>query len=124
MIGEKYGFLEIVEEAGTDKYHIKQVKVKCVCGKEKVVAYSALKKGQVKSCGCKRSELIKRYSKNSKVKRTELSVSFIKKRIEFLREEIAYLKGKTPNNMTKSEYLDFYMTNARICELQNLIMEE
>ena len=48
----------------------------------------------------------------------------IKLRIEDLRKSLEYLKGKTPKDMKKAEYLNFYMTNARICELQDLIGEE
>jgi hypothetical protein len=48
----------------------------------------------------------------------------IKLRIEDLRKSLEYLQGKTPKDMKKAEYLHFYMTNARICELQDLIGEE
>ena len=123
MIGEKHGFLKIIEDMGSDKYHIKQVKVVCDCGKEKVVAYSSLKQGKVRSCGCKRAEL--RGETGFKRRETkELTIGVVKNRINFLRNSLEYLKGKTPKEMTKAEYLDFYMTNARICELQELIGEE
>lgn len=48
----------------------------------------------------------------------------IKLRIEYLRDSIKHLRGKTPKEMNKVEHFQFYMTNARICELQDLIGEE
>lgn len=48
----------------------------------------------------------------------------IKLRIEDLRDSIKHLKGKTPKEMNKGEHYLFYTTNARICELQDLIGEE
>lgn len=48
----------------------------------------------------------------------------IKERIEKLRDSIQYLQGKTPKEMDKTQHFHFYMTNARICELQDLIGEE
>lgn len=123
MIGEKYGFLKITEDMGSDKYHIRQVKVVCDCGKEKVVSYSSLKQGKVRSCGCKRAELRGNVSYTKK-ETDMLTVSYIKNRIKYLQEKLEYLHGKTPKEMTKAEYLDFYMTNARIVELQDLIGEE
>lgn len=42
----------VVEFAGWTKNHLRLYKVKCDCGKEKVVYKCALDRGQSKSCGC------------------------------------------------------------------------
>ena len=122
MIGEKYGYLTIVGDAGSDKYHIKQVNCVCVCGKEKTVAYSSLKSGKVKSCGCKRAELRGKVD-NKNVKR-ELSYGLVKEKIEELREGLKPIAHKTPDAMTKAEHIQFYTHTFAICVLEDLIEGE
>lgn len=122
MIGEKYGYLTIVGDAGSDKYHIRQVICMCVCGKEKTVAYSSLKSGKVKSCGCKRAELRGKVS-NRREKR-ELTRELIQEKIEELREGLKPIVGKTPDMLTKAEHIQYYSHTFAICVLQDLIEEE
>lgn len=60
VVGEIYNRFTIIEnlpskKAGNSYY--KMVKVRCQCGNEKEVSYKAIKKGDIKSCGCLLSEL-------------------------------------------------------------------
>lgn len=122
MIGERYGYLTIVGDAGSDKYHIKQVHCVCVCGKEKTVAYSSLKAGRVKSCGCKRAEL--RGDVNIRKEKRELTYELVKEKIQELRDGLKPIAYKTPDMLTKAEHIQYYTHTFAICVLQDLIEEE
>lgn len=50
--GDKFGLLTIIEHSHKDKAKRSFFNCKCDCGNEKVVAGSALKGGNTKSCGC------------------------------------------------------------------------
>jgi hypothetical protein len=63
ITGQKYGRLIVLEFAGTHKRNALW-KCRCECGNEKVIAGRNLKNGNVKSCGCLRSE--KTISRNYK----------------------------------------------------------
>ena len=55
LTGQQFGYLIIIEFAGIHKRNA-QWKCRCECGNEKVVMGHNLKSGNVKSCGCLRSE--------------------------------------------------------------------
>ena len=57
VTGQRWGRLVALEKVTTTTKNY--WKVKCDCGKEKVVAYHSLIKGDTKSCGCLRSEVSK-----------------------------------------------------------------
>lgn len=52
LLGQVFGRLLVIQEAGTDKHGASLWLCRCTCGKEKVVQRGALKSGRVKSCGC------------------------------------------------------------------------
>jgi hypothetical protein len=61
-VGEQFGFWETVEDSrvlptGNCGLRTAYVRVRCVCGTEKVVVATCLRRGESKSCGCKRAEL-------------------------------------------------------------------
>lgn len=109
--GMKYGYLTVLEELPKSK-----VKVKCDCGNEKTIDKSNLLHS-TRSCGCQKYDWRKDYYKEQ----PKITVDYIEKRIEELRESISNLKGKTPDKMNKVEYLSFIVTNSRIIELQHLL---
>lgn len=57
VVGEKYGYMEIIGDAPKKGAH-RQVAVRCICGTEKIVGLSTLRVGDAKSCGCKKVEAI------------------------------------------------------------------
>ena len=58
-IGEKFGRLSTLAEAkNTRKDNHRYVHVECECGSKKIVRYDSLKAGQIRSCGCLKSDLI------------------------------------------------------------------
>lgn len=59
MIGERFGRLVVTLEAGQDKYSSWLYLCKCDCGKDKVAAGWLLRRGDIKSCGCYRAEVLK-----------------------------------------------------------------
>lgn len=59
LTGCKFGRLQVLEQAGTDKNSHTMWRCKCDCGKETKVSSWNLKKGISKSCGCYRKERLK-----------------------------------------------------------------
>lgn len=57
QIGEKLGRLTVIADAGRTEQQTKLFLCKCDCGKEKIVAGVRLRSGNVRSCGCLRSEV-------------------------------------------------------------------
>lgn len=58
--GERYGRLVVVEHAGKDKRGKHLWRCKCDCGNEKVVVADNLSSGKSNSCGCLKTEFLKR----------------------------------------------------------------
>jgi hypothetical protein len=56
VIGEVWGRLTIIADAGKTERRIKLVKCRCSCSNhnEIIVQYNSLKRGLTKSCGCLR----------------------------------------------------------------------
>ena len=54
-IGNKYGKLTVIAEAGVEKYGAKMWLCKCECGGEVIVKGSNLRNGGTTSCGCIKS---------------------------------------------------------------------
>jgi hypothetical protein len=57
--GKTFGFLKVLRRDGIAKDNHVLYRCLCVCGKESVVSGSSLKKGEARSCGCKKKELIR-----------------------------------------------------------------
>jgi len=64
-IGNRYGRLIVLEEAGRDKYNKVLWNCKCDCGNEKIICGCSLRKGNTCSCGCIHKE------KSSKTHKTD-----------------------------------------------------
>lgn len=58
--GERYGRLLVVEHAGKNEKGKHLWKCKCDCGNEKIVSSDNLSSGKSKSCGCLKTEFLKR----------------------------------------------------------------
>ena len=54
LVGKTFNSLTVLEYLGINKTKNNIYKVKCVCGKEKVLEGSDVKTGKVQSCGCRR----------------------------------------------------------------------
>jgi len=55
-IGNKYGYLLVIKEAGRGKYGSVMWLCKCDCGNKVIIRGKSLRKGQ-KSCGCYSKEV-------------------------------------------------------------------
>ena len=67
MIGEKYGKLLVIEDAGSSNGH-KDWLCQCNCGKKIVVRGTHLRQGKIISCGCAKIERCKEYAQQQKGK--------------------------------------------------------
>lgn len=56
LIGERYGYLEVIERSSNTKAGKARWKCVCDCGNETIVASSDLISGHTQSCGCKKYE--------------------------------------------------------------------
>lgn len=52
IIGQRFGRLTIIGDAGKNKRSVTQVLTKCDCGTEKILLLQTLRSGLVVSCGC------------------------------------------------------------------------
>ena len=57
LIGQRFGRLLVISEAGSDKHQKIKWLCRCDCSVEKVVRGSSLRIGETKSCGCLNREL-------------------------------------------------------------------
>jgi len=57
--GGRYGRLVVIERSGRDKQGRLLWLCKCDCGTEKIIAGASLHKGNTKSCGCLRKEILR-----------------------------------------------------------------
>lgn len=99
-IGNIYGYLKVIEEAGRDKDGRVLWKCQCICGNTKITLGKSLRAGLVKSCGCMHS--------NGEAK-LEKILSNLK---------INYIKQKTFDNLLSNNgwhlYFDFYLPEYNI----------
>lgn len=54
LTGQKFGLLIVIEQAGKDEWGKITWRCRCQCGNERIAPGNALKRGRVRSCGCKR----------------------------------------------------------------------
>lgn len=113
FIGEKHGYLEIVEA----EYRYKSgknrpvAKYKCICGNFGEALYYNIKSGNVKSCGCKTAEMqlnIKHGLSNERIYRTHanmLARCFNENHQSFHRYGG---RGVTVCNEWKADFMNFY----------------
>jgi len=64
LIGEKFGTVTVTGDAPTHKINGRMVRTLCTCGTSKDVRLSDLRRGFVKSCGCKKYKTRGRTNKN------------------------------------------------------------
>ena len=56
-IGTRFGYAEVVGFAHKDSHHRAYYKMRCECGREWSAREDGIKRGKVRSCGCRRNEL-------------------------------------------------------------------
>lgn len=67
LTGQRFGRLTVIERAGSDKQKRATWRCRCDCGGETVVASSYLINGDVRSCGCSKSDrMIEHNTKHGK----------------------------------------------------------
>lgn len=67
LTGQRFGRLVVVERAGSDRQKRATWKCQCDCGRETVATSSYLLNGDIRSCGCAKSErMIERNTKHGK----------------------------------------------------------
>jgi 5-methylcytosine-specific restriction endonuclease McrA len=66
LIGQKFSRLEVIADAGNNKWSESLWKCKCDCGNEVIVVGDGLRSGHTKSCGCLQREITSKLNKNRK----------------------------------------------------------
>ena len=64
--GQKFGKLEVIERAGSDKHKKATWLCRCDCGRETIVNGSDLRSGNTKSCGCTKADIAIVQAENNK----------------------------------------------------------
>lgn len=57
LTGQTFGRLTVIKKVEKNEYNMNRFLCKCICGNEKVVIGSNLLSGNVRSCGCLRTEV-------------------------------------------------------------------
>lgn len=58
LVGQRFGRLVVIEEAGLDKHRSVLYRCKCDCGIEVTVSSNSLRRGNTTSCGCYHKERV------------------------------------------------------------------
>jgi len=113
-VGNKYGRLTVIEEAGHNKNGKILWKCICDCGKEAVISGALLRNGKTKSCGCFSSEVSRKLCKDralplgqacfntlygnykNQAQRRELPFELTKEDFSFLTQMNCYYCGIVP----------------------------
>lgn len=72
QVGDKYAHLTVLEIWPSKRSKRDCIKVVCVCGREKQVQKTALQQGNVKSCGCKKIEMMLTNKNNLSTAKTRM----------------------------------------------------
>ena len=56
LMGQTFGYWQVISQAGRSKHGAKQYLCRCICGTERVVVEASLLNGHSKSCGCRKGE--------------------------------------------------------------------
>lgn len=66
LVGEKFGRLEVIADAGNNEYGEAMWLCRCDCGNVKIIYRGNLRNNHTKSCGCLQKELISKLNKDKK----------------------------------------------------------
>lgn len=92
LIGETFGYLQVIDKAENSKTNRTQWKCKCKCGKEIIVLTSNLRHGHTKSCGCLRIETNSK--KNNYIEKENYMIGYTQEGQEFYFSKKDYEKIK------------------------------
>lgn len=70
IVGKKYGYLTVIERAGSRTKEAMWL-CECDCGNKKIVSGGALRSGRTTSCGCKVQAIMAQSKRNRNVKRLQ-----------------------------------------------------
>lgn len=108
MIGQTFGRLIVLAEAGKDKYTSKLYSCKCECGAECVKAGWLLRRGDIKSCGCLKREILKTGSITHGARKTAAYSSWNNMKTRCLNPKCRYFADYGGRGITVCErWLDF-----------------
>lgn len=104
MIGEQFGRLTVLAEAGHDKYKRRLLLCRCACGVIKEIVRLNVQYGYTKSCGCLRKQL------NSERDRRKHGMCYSP---EYHSWQNMRYRCQTP---TQTKYKDYGARGIKVCE--------
>ncbi len=110
MVGQRFGRLVVIEEAGKTPQNTVLWKCKCDCGNEVVVRGTCLRNGHTTSCGCKKVDMtVQRNTKHGEVNTRLYEIwNGIKKRVNSKNEKDFHYKYYAGKNIKMcNEWYDF-----------------
>lgn len=66
MIGQKFGRLTVINQAGVNKHRTRMWNCLCDCGGHVVVSTSSLRSGNTQSCGCLHKDSVRTAGQNNR----------------------------------------------------------
>jgi len=107
MLGQKYGQLTVIAEAGQDKWGKSQFLCECVCGTTTTVTGNSLRTGHKRSCGClsvvMRAQELTRHGQSRKDAETPEHLAW------------SQMRGRC-RNVNNPRYKDYGGRGITICE--------
>jgi len=102
LTGRKFGFLDVIAYAGTDRHGRRKWRVQCEqCGRTKIVLAANLLSGQSKSCGCTAyRKAAERMSIWTLVEKISKGMTLEQAKAEFNRKYLKtpFIHGETPSS--------------------------
>lgn len=111
LTGQKFNKLTVLEYS--HRNHNSMWKCKCECGKESVVAVSALISGRIKSCGCIRSDQVAERNRQASLEPGESAF-----RALYSRYKIDAQKAGKWFDLTIEQFRDYTKMNCAYCGAQ------
>lgn len=106
LAGKTFGYLTAIKRVANNKHRNAMWLCRCCCGNVKVVSAQNLRKGDVKSCGCKKSEMISNSRTKHGMKHTPTYGSWLAMK-------------KRCNNPTCDHYYNYGAKGIKVCEEWN-----
>lgn len=123
LIGLIFNNLKVINNIGRDKWGQQLLECLCSCGNKTNISRSNLISGHIKSCGCKKKEIISLLKKKNKYTSTfnilfkvykkrakEKNICFELTELQFkeLTKQNCFYCGKNPNQIIKNSYNELY----------------
>ena len=127
LVGQRFGRLSVVSEAGTNKYGRALWLCICDCGKEKVALGKTLSSGRTRSCGCLHAETaLRNIPSNAKPIGFERITPYgyveVKTQQGFARKHVCVMEAHIGRKLREGEVVHHIDHNKKNNDIGNLLL--